>query len=65
MRPTNLYKKKSTHKTRARRTRGYRTAANAAFERAHEQLFGSQGGASPVRKIDPKTGEVIEIIKKN
>jgi hypothetical protein len=29
----------------------------------NEQLFGSQGAASPVRKIDPVTGEVIAIIK--
>jgi hypothetical protein len=25
-------------------------------------LFGSLGGASPVRKIDPKTGDVIAVI---
>jgi hypothetical protein len=30
---------------------------------AYEKLFGSQGPASPVRKIDPTTGEVIVIIK--
>jgi len=40
-----------------------RTEANAAFKRANEQLFGSQGAASPVRKIDPVTGDVIAIIK--
>jgi hypothetical protein len=57
MRPTKLYKKKNTHKTRAKRTRGYRAAADAAYERAYEQLIGSQGGASPARK---KTGEVIK-----
>jgi hypothetical protein len=37
--------------------------SNAAFKRAYEQLFGSQGGASPVRKIDPVTGEVIATSK--
>jgi hypothetical protein len=42
---------------------GARVEANAAFKRASEQLFGSQGAASPVRKIDPVTGEVIAIIK--
>jgi hypothetical protein len=60
MRPSLLYKKKSTRK---KRKFGARAEANAAFKRANEQLFGSQGAASPVRKIDPVTGEVIAIIK--
>jgi len=63
MRPTLLYAKKRTRKTRAKQKSGYRAEAKAAFKRAYEQLFGSQGGASPVRKIDPATGEVIAIIK--
>jgi hypothetical protein len=63
MRPTTLYKKKRTSKTRTRRKRGYQTEAKVAFKHAYEQLFGSQGPASPVRKIDPTTGEVIAIIK--
>jgi len=63
MRPTLLYKPKRTRKTRAKQAPGYRKKANAAFKRAYEQLFGSQGAASPVRKIDPVTGEVIGIIK--
>ena len=63
MRPTLLYKPKRTRKTRAKQAPGYRKKANAAFQRAYEQLFGSQGAASPVRKIDPVTGEVIGIIK--
>jgi hypothetical protein len=60
MRPTRL-----NAKTRARRKQapGYRKKATAAFQRAYEQLFGSQGAASPVRRIDPVTGEVIAIIK--
>ena len=56
-----LGKKKPNSKKRAKR--GYRKEAAAAFKRADQQLFGSQGGASPVRKIDPVTGEVIAIIK--
>ena len=39
------------------------TEAKVAFKHAYEKLFGSQGPASPVRKIDPTTGEVIVIIK--
>jgi hypothetical protein len=52
-------------KKRARKKRkpGERAEANAAFKRSYERLFGSQGAASPVRKIDPVTGEVIAIIK--
>jgi hypothetical protein len=49
----------SASKTKPKQAPGYRKKANAAFKRAYEQLFGSQGAASPVRKIDPVTGEVI------
>jgi hypothetical protein len=59
MRPTRLYAKK---RTRRKQAPGYRKKANAAFKRAREQLFGSQGAASPVRKIDPVTGGVIAVI---
>jgi hypothetical protein len=60
MRPTPLFAKK---RTRRKQAPGYRKKANAAFKRAREQFFGSQGAASPVRKIDPKTGEVIATIQ--
>jgi hypothetical protein len=60
MRPSLLYKKK---RTRKKRKLGERAEANAAFKRACEQLFGTQGAASPVRNIDPVTGEVISTIK--
>jgi hypothetical protein len=63
MRPTMLYKKKRARKTRAKQKPGYRAEASAEFKRAYERRFGSQGGASPVRRIDPVTGEVIEVIK--
>ena len=42
---------------------GYRSAAAAAFKRALERDYGSQGAASPVRKIDPVTGEVVAILE--
>jgi hypothetical protein len=42
---------------------GYRSAAAAAYKRALERLYGSQGAASAVRKIDPVTGEVIAILE--
>jgi hypothetical protein len=47
---------------RIRQSPGYRSAAAAAFKRALERYYGSQGAASPVRKIDPVTGEVIAIL---
>jgi hypothetical protein len=43
--------------------RGYLAAARAAYERALERSYGSQGAASPVRKIDPVTGKVIAILE--
>ena len=39
-----------------------RSVAAAALKRALEARFGSQGAASAVRRIDPATGAVIEII---
>jgi hypothetical protein len=42
--------------------RGYLKAANDARKRALERVYGSQGAASPVRKIDPATGNVIAIL---
>ena len=65
MRPSLFLGKKSrknTKTTRKTRTAAYRTTAAVEYKRAFERLFGSQGAASPVRKIDPVTGEVIEII---
>jgi hypothetical protein len=41
---------------------GYRKAANDARKRALERVDGSQGAASPVRKIDPATGNVIAVL---
>ncbi len=46
-----------------KRPPGYRTAAAAAYKRALERRYGSQGAASPVRKIDPVTGEIIAILE--
>jgi len=60
MRPTHLFASK---RTRRKQAPGYRKKANPAVKRAREQFFGSHGAASPVRKIDPVTGEVIEVIK--
>jgi hypothetical protein len=63
MQPTRLFAKKRTQRTRKKQAPGYRKKAKVAFRRALEQLYGSQGAASPVRLIDPKTGEVIVAAK--
>lgn len=41
----------------------YRANAKAAHKRALERQYGTLGPASPVRRIDPVTGRVIEIIQ--
>jgi hypothetical protein len=63
MRPSLFLGKKPRRKNnRKRRTAAYRATASTEYKRAFDRLFGSQGAASPVRKIDPVTGEVIGII---
>ena len=41
----------------------YRRTAKAAFKQALEDMFGSRGAASPVRRIDPKTGEIVGVVR--
>jgi hypothetical protein len=55
------YSKKSHRRKKGSKvSRGYRSEAAAEYRRALEKnLFGSQGAASPVRKIDPATGKVV------
>ena len=44
-------------------TKARQKAAGDEYKRALERRYGSQGAASPVRKIDPVTGKVIAIIE--
>jgi len=63
MRPSKILK--SGHKRKARAKGNpldYRAHAAKEFAQAFERLFGSQGAASPVRRIDPITGNVIETL---
>ena len=46
------------HADRAR-AKAYRTRLRAERDR---QIIGSHGPASPCKRIDPRTGEVIEVI---
>jgi hypothetical protein len=67
MRPSTILKK-TTHpkKKRGRKNlQDYRKIAAAERDRAIARMFGTQGPASSVRKIDPKTGRVIAIIEIN
>jgi branched-subunit amino acid aminotransferase/4-amino-4-deoxychorismate lyase len=62
--PTDIFKTKSL-RLRRRMTVKPRDVTEAEYLRAREKLlFGSLGAASPVKRIDPRTGEVVEIISK-
>jgi hypothetical protein len=52
--------KKMRTQVKRRLPANYRRTAKAAFKAALDGMFGSHGAASPVRRIDPKTGELIE-----
>jgi hypothetical protein len=67
MRPSRLYQKKKTKRKPAsvKSFRQYRRTAVAEYKLAVERVFGSQGAASSVRRIDPKTGKVLEVFDPN
>jgi hypothetical protein len=63
MRPTNIFNK-SRRQKRKTGIKAYRRQAAQDYEQALERLkLGSSGAASRVRKIDPTSGAVIEILK--
>jgi hypothetical protein len=61
--PTDVFKKTSLKKRRGT-TRGTPLGKVVSeYQKARDQAFyGSLGGASPVRKIDPSTGKVVAVI---
>jgi hypothetical protein len=60
MKSTALYSKTRRKKKRSRRDKCW---SCAAYQRAIERrVYGSQGPASAVRKIDPATGQVMAVI---
>jgi hypothetical protein len=62
MRPTILFNKTRRQKRRTG-IKAYRQQSRAEYQQAEERLLlGSSGAASPVRKIDPATGAVIEAL---
>jgi len=63
VRPTNIFNKSRRPKHKIGNYRAYKQRAAADYKRALERhLLGSSGAASPVRKIDPVTGAVIEVL---
>ena len=59
MKPTKLFSKTPNKQALKKR----RAEIRAEYQRAREELlFGSLGAASPVRQIDPVTGDVIALI---
>jgi hypothetical protein len=64
MRPTNIFNKNRRKKRGTGNINAYKQQAAAEYKQALERLLlGSSGTASPVRKIDPTTGAVIETLK--
>jgi hypothetical protein len=63
VRPTNIFNKTRRQKYKIGNYRAYKQRAAADYKQALERdLLGSSGAASPVRKIDPVTGAVIEVL---
>jgi len=59
--PTNLFKRKTRPKRREMKTSAEQAATE--YRQARDKAFyGSLGGASPVRRIDPNTGKVVAVI---
>jgi hypothetical protein len=65
-RPTNIFNKSRRRKHRpVANLRAYKTQAAKEYQKTLDKsVFGSLGPASPVKRIDPRTGEVVEIISK-
>ena len=63
--PTKLQQLRKEQFRRSRagpRKRGRRLSEKAFRQESDTLFYGTLGPASPAKKIDPKTGEVVEII---
>jgi hypothetical protein len=61
--PTKLQLLRKEQNRRSRgRPRGRRLSEEALRMESEKQFYGKLGAASPTKRIDPKTGEVVEII---
>jgi hypothetical protein len=61
--PTKLQqlRKEQYRRTRPRK-RGRRLSEEALRKQSEKQFYGKLGAASAAKRIDPKTGKVVEII---
>jgi hypothetical protein len=61
--PTKLQqlRKEQFRETRPRK-RGRRLSEKALRKESDKHFYGTLGPASPVKRIDPKTGNVVEVI---
>ena len=57
---TKLFKKKTRPKRRQMKTS--EQAATEYRQARDKAIYGSLGGASPVRRIDPNTGKIVAVI---
>jgi hypothetical protein len=63
--PTKLQQLRKEQIRRSRagpRKRGRRLSERAMRKESNTLFYGTLGPASPTKRIDPKTGEVVEII---
>ena len=60
--PTDPFKNTSLKKRRGTRRTGYKKMATEYQQARDKAFYGSLGGASPVRRIDPNTGKVVAVI---
>jgi hypothetical protein len=62
--PTKLqqWRKEYLRQRRAPRKGGRRLSDEAMRKETDKHFYGTLGPASPVKRIDPRTGEVIEIL---
>ena len=57
--PTRVFRNSSSRKRRAGKSG---SLEKMVTEYQQVRFYGSLGGASPVKRIDPKTGEVVEVL---
>jgi hypothetical protein len=66
--PTRLQKLREEQHRRSRvhpRKRGRRLSEQAFRKESDAHYYGTLGPASPTKRIDPQTGEVVEIISES
>jgi hypothetical protein len=63
MKPTKLFNKTPNKERRRPAVKKLAAEVRAEYQQARDRLlFGSLGAASPVRRVDPKTGDVVAVI---